>query len=81
MNLLHSPQPPTLDAILMQLANEVIKLNKDFVIVFDDYHLIENKSVHDILIFLLESFSEKHFLEITPVKSQILEFGEEIEIL
>ena len=52
-SLLHSPQPPT-RALLTDLVNEAAAVPKDFAIVLDDYHVIEDEAVHATLAFLLE---------------------------
>jgi LuxR family transcriptional regulator, maltose regulon positive regulatory protein len=52
LSLLHSPQPP-MRALLTDLVNEVAAIPKDFALVLDDYHLIEDEAVHATLAFLL----------------------------
>ncbi|HKG53549.1 MAG TPA: AAA family ATPase, partial [Anaerolineales bacterium] len=51
---LQSPQPPPIEAFLTDLLNEVIRLPNNFILVLDDYHVIDSKSVDQALIFLLE---------------------------
>jgi LuxR family maltose regulon positive regulatory protein len=51
--LIGSPQPPT-RVILTTLVNEVAAVPKDFALVLDDYHLIEDEAVHGALAFLLQ---------------------------
>src|SRR5437867_12013093 len=41
MGLLQSPQPPPTEAILTALLNEITTLSDHFVLVLDDYHLID----------------------------------------
>jgi LuxR family maltose regulon positive regulatory protein len=54
VNTLHrSPHPPT-RAVLTNLLNEVATVPRNFVIVLDDYHLIEEEAVHATLAFVLE---------------------------
>jgi len=59
--LLRSPQPPTTETILASTVNEIamkaddgIHQNCCYMLVLDDYHVIQAKAVHDILIFLLD---------------------------
>src|ERR1700680_2924189 len=52
--VLQSPQPPPTEAILTALLNDITTISDHFVLVFDDYHLIEAKSVDFALTFLLE---------------------------
>ena len=53
LDALQSPQPPT-EAILTALLNEIITLPDSFVLVLDDYHVIDAKAVDLALTFLLE---------------------------
>jgi LuxR family transcriptional regulator, maltose regulon positive regulatory protein len=52
--LLHSSQAPPIEAILTTLLNELTELPADAVIVLDDYHLIESRTIHEALLFLIE---------------------------
>ncbi len=54
LGVLQSPQPPPLEAILMTLLNEIAALPDHFVLVLDDYHVIDAKSVDDALTYLVE---------------------------
>jgi len=51
---LHSPQPPPTEAILTALLNDIATVPDHFVLVLDDYHLIDAKAVDTALAFLLE---------------------------
>jgi LuxR family maltose regulon positive regulatory protein len=42
------------DAVLMALLNEIAGLPQPLVIIFDDYHVIENQSIDKALTFLLD---------------------------
>ncbi|HMQ56650.1 MAG TPA: helix-turn-helix transcriptional regulator, partial [Anaerolineae bacterium] len=64
--MLHSPQPPPLEAMLTLLLNDITHLpdtpstgsgggsGQGFSLVLDDYHVIEAKAVDQALTFLLE---------------------------
>jgi len=52
--VLQSPQPPPVEAILTALINEIATIPKPFILVLDDYHVIEAQPIHDALIFLLD---------------------------
>ena len=54
LSALQSPQPPLADALLTALINEITTVPESFVLVLDDYHLIEAKPVDDALAFLVE---------------------------
>jgi len=47
-------QPPSNEAILTALINEVATASNDFLFVLDDYHVIDSKSVDETLSFLVE---------------------------
>ncbi|MEO8394762.1 MAG: LuxR C-terminal-related transcriptional regulator, partial [Chloroflexota bacterium] len=51
---LQSPQPPPPEVILTALLNEVTTLTNNFVLVLDDYHVIDAQAVDKALSFLLE---------------------------
>ncbi len=51
---LQSPQPPPIALILTTLINELITIPDHFILVLDDYHLIDSKPVDEALTFLLE---------------------------
>ncbi|MGH2493895.1 MAG: LuxR C-terminal-related transcriptional regulator [Ktedonobacteraceae bacterium] len=54
LGVLHSPQPPPPEAILVALLNEITTLPDHFVLVLDDYHLIDAKPVDIALTYLVE---------------------------
>jgi LuxR family maltose regulon positive regulatory protein len=52
--MLHSPQPPPPEAMLIGLINDMAALPHTLVLVLDDYHLISAQPVHQQVAFLLE---------------------------
>lgn len=66
LTMLHSPQPPPFSAILTVLLNELNDLASvdrsadepapivPIVLILDDYHVIEEKAIHEALTFLIE---------------------------
>jgi LuxR family transcriptional regulator, maltose regulon positive regulatory protein len=52
--MLQAPQPPPTESILTDLLNEIITIPNNFVIVLDDYHVIDSKPVDQVITFLLE---------------------------
>jgi LuxR family maltose regulon positive regulatory protein len=54
LGALQSPQPPPAESILVVLLNEIIARPDDFVLVLDDYHVIDARAVDDALAFLLQ---------------------------
>jgi LuxR family maltose regulon positive regulatory protein len=51
---LQSPQPPSIESVLTILLNEVSLIPGNFVLVLDDYHVIDAKTVENALAFLIE---------------------------
>ncbi len=51
---LQSPQPPPIEVVLTGLINSLTAVHTPFVVVLDDYHLIEAQPIHDMLAFILE---------------------------
>src|SRR3954454_19377266 len=54
LSALQSPQPPPIEATLAALLNELATLPEDVVLVLDDYHAIDARSVAEALAFLIE---------------------------
>ncbi len=54
LGMLQSPQLPPAEVILTALLNDVAALSDQFILVLDDYHVLDAKSVNQALIFLLE---------------------------
>ena len=52
--MLQSPQPPPIESILTALLNEITTIPDNFILVLDDYHVIDSKPVDEALTFLLE---------------------------
>ncbi len=51
---LQAPQPPSTESILTTLLNEIATIPDNFVLVLDDYHVLDSKPVDLALAFLLE---------------------------
>ena len=52
--ILQSPQPPSTESILTALLNEITTIPDNFILVLDDYHVIDSKPVDHALTFLLD---------------------------
>lgn len=50
LGLLQSPQPPPIESILIPLLNEITTIPDDFVLVLDDYHVIDADPVDTNLV-------------------------------
>ncbi len=51
---LQAPQPPPIEPLLTTLLNELVAVRQEFILVLDDYHLVEAQAVDQVLAFLLE---------------------------
>ncbi|RPI83027.1 MAG: hypothetical protein EHM41_16925 [Chloroflexi bacterium] len=65
MALFGSPQPPPLEAVPVILINDLDRSDRDLVLVLDDYHVIQNETIHKALLFLLEHLPQKLHLIIS----------------
>ncbi|RIK29031.1 MAG: helix-turn-helix transcriptional regulator [Anaerolineae bacterium] len=65
LDTLQSPQIPPIDSILTALLNEISDIPDAFILVLDDYHLTDAKSVDDALAFLIEHLPPQMHLVIT----------------
>jgi LuxR family maltose regulon positive regulatory protein len=65
LDALESPQPPPIEAILPALLNEVSAVSDDFILVLDDYQLVDDKQVDSALAFLVEHLPPQMHLVIT----------------
>lgn len=54
LGILQAPQLPPPEAILTDLLNEITALRDNFILILDDYHVIDSKAVDQALSFLLE---------------------------
>jgi len=65
VGVLQSPQPPPIEAILTALLNDITTVPDKFILVLDDYHVIDAKSVDTVLTFLLEHLPPQMHLVVT----------------
>ena len=59
------PQPPPIDSTLTELLNEITSLPDHFILVLDDYHVIEATPIDRALTFLLDHQPAQMHLVIT----------------
>ena len=65
LGVLQSPQPPPTESILTALLNEIDTVPDDFVLVLDDYHVIDAEHVDGALAFLIEHLPPRMHLIIS----------------
>ncbi len=51
---LQSPQPPPAETLLTALINEIASIPESFVLVLDDYHVLDSEPIDRAVAFLLE---------------------------
>jgi LuxR family maltose regulon positive regulatory protein len=52
--LLRSPQAPPLSTILTTLLEEMAQVEREIILILDDYHMISDQTIHDSLLALLD---------------------------
>lgn len=65
LEVLQASQAPALESVLTVLLNEITALPNGLILVLDDYHLIDSKSVDQALAFLVEHLPPQLHLVIT----------------
>jgi len=63
--LLESPQALPIESILTLLLNDVAAFPDRFVLVLDDYHVVETLAIHTALTFLLDHLPSQMHLMVT----------------
>ncbi|MAS33724.1 MAG: helix-turn-helix transcriptional regulator [Anaerolineaceae bacterium] len=63
--MLQSPQPPPIESILTTLLNEITTLPQRFVLVLDDYHVLDSQEIDTLLTFLIENLPPQLHLVMT----------------
>ena len=54
LTALQSPQPPPIESVMTTIVNDVSAVPDSFMLVLDDYHLIDSTDIDGALIFLVE---------------------------
>ena len=65
LSVLQSPQPPKTESLLIELLNDITAIPDNFILVLDDFHVIESKPVEETLTFLLNHLPPQMHLVIT----------------
>src|SRR6266852_6743898 len=65
LGVLQSPQPPPPEAILTALLNDLTTIQDQFVLVLDDYHVLDAKPIDQALTYLVEHLPRHMHLVIT----------------
>ncbi|RPI29898.1 MAG: helix-turn-helix transcriptional regulator [Chloroflexota bacterium] len=62
---LQSPQPPPSETLLTALLNEIAAIPDHFILVLDDYHMLDSEPIDHALTFLLDHLPPQMHLVIT----------------
>jgi LuxR family maltose regulon positive regulatory protein len=73
---LFSVQPTDVEQIIIELVNEIVGLNKELILVLEDYHVIDNADVHASINFLLDNLPPGMHLIITTRSDPPLHLGQ-----
>lgn len=65
LGVIQSPQPPSIETILTTLLNEISIIPDNFVLILDDYHVIDATLIDNALTFLLKHLPPQMHLVIT----------------
>lgn len=52
---LQIPQPNNIEEVLIPLINQISTVDRNFILVLDDYHLIKNQEIHNTIAYLLDN--------------------------
>jgi LuxR family maltose regulon positive regulatory protein len=58
------PQPPPAETLLTELINEITEIPVPFVIVLDDFHVIDDQRIHSVVTFIIENLPPQMHLMI-----------------
>ena len=66
LKLLNSPNKPSVESIVSLLINEILNINQNFLLVLDDFHLINSSEVSNLVTYFLEHIPGNiHFVILT----------------
>ena len=75
LGIMQSPQPLPPEAVLTALINEIAVVTTPFILVLDDYHVIEAMPIHQWLDFLVEHQPQQMHLVIVTREDPPLPFA------
>jgi LuxR family transcriptional regulator, maltose regulon positive regulatory protein len=75
LGALRSAQPPPPESILTALLNDIATISGEFVLVLDDYHIVDARSVDDAVAFLVEHLPPQMHLVIATREDPRLPLG------
>jgi LuxR family transcriptional regulator, maltose regulon positive regulatory protein len=72
LGVLQAPQPPPTEALLTALLNDITHLPDPFILLLDDYHVLDAKAVDQALTYLVEHLPpQMHLVIVTREDPQL----------
>ncbi len=65
LTMLQAPQPPHVETMLTSLLHDIVRIPNDFLLVLDDYHLVQANPIHDLMGFLIDHLAENMHIVIS----------------
>ncbi|UCH63556.1 MAG: tetratricopeptide repeat protein [Fidelibacterota bacterium] len=65
LSVLQSPKPPLPETVVTTLINDLTTISRDFVLILDDYYLLDSPQIHHMVEFLLDHLPARMHLVIT----------------
>jgi LuxR family maltose regulon positive regulatory protein len=65
LGAIQSPQPPPEETLLTSLLNDIAEIPDPFALVLDDYHVITENQIHELVTFLLKNLPPQMHLIIS----------------
>jgi LuxR family maltose regulon positive regulatory protein len=65
LSRLRSPEPPPTESALADLINEIARVQQEFSLVLDDYHVVDSRPVDTALTYLLDHVPPQMHLVVT----------------
>ena len=70
--LMYASSSPPIEDVLTSLLNDLLQLPTETILGLDDYHLIEDQTIHDALMYLVEHMPPNMHLVITSRSDPLL---------
>src|SRR5690606_19320420 len=65
LTTLESPQLPAIEMLLTSLLNDIANVSHQFILVLDDYHLLESMQIDQALVFLIDNLPQQLHIVMT----------------
>ena len=62
---IYSIQPPDIRQVVTRIVNDIVNMESEFILVIEDYHIVEQAEVHASMNFMLDQLPPKMHLVLT----------------